>query len=237
MLIWWDQSGTIITAPIYYQQDPALLDFFIHYDQAERLVRGHDDSIHKATPAETWKAVCTNNTFLTAQDLLIVTVSSQGCKFKCSEYVIKPPIAHPYTPPSCVTHTSIAYDIQRDYIVFFKDSWRVACNGIGREGWIYAMLNSKGVHNIPCCSASSDVGNNFYHSTYTSQYADVSWMVKPSHKFTPYWHHQLILDNISKRLEIFECSKDMMCTIQAALMGVYPPPSSLLNCWLTIFSS
>ena len=37
-LIQWDQSGTIVTAPIYYQQDPVLLDFFTHFDQAERPV-------------------------------------------------------------------------------------------------------------------------------------------------------------------------------------------------------
>ncbi|KAI9433453.1 hypothetical protein H4582DRAFT_1794328, partial [Lactarius indigo] len=30
-LIRWDQSGAIITAPIYYQHNPALLDFFTLY--------------------------------------------------------------------------------------------------------------------------------------------------------------------------------------------------------------
>ncbi len=37
-LIQWDRSGAIVTTPIYYQQDPALLDFFTLYDQAVRLM-------------------------------------------------------------------------------------------------------------------------------------------------------------------------------------------------------
>jgi hypothetical protein len=37
-LIRWDWSGAIVTAPINYQQDPELIDFFTRYDQAERPV-------------------------------------------------------------------------------------------------------------------------------------------------------------------------------------------------------
>jgi len=92
-LIQWDWSGTIITAPIYYQQDPALLDFFTLYDQAVRPMRGRDDSIHSATQAETLKAVHANKEFHISQDLLIVTVPLQGRESECGEYIIKPPVA------------------------------------------------------------------------------------------------------------------------------------------------
>ncbi|KAI9456120.1 hypothetical protein BJY52DRAFT_1106837, partial [Lactarius psammicola] len=30
-LIWWDRGGAVITAPIFYDQDPDLLQFLVHY--------------------------------------------------------------------------------------------------------------------------------------------------------------------------------------------------------------
>ncbi len=222
-LIRWDWSGAIVTAPIYYQQDPALLDFFTLYDQAVRLMRGCDDSVCGATQAETLKAVHANKEFRISQDLLVVTVPLQGRKSECSEYIIKPPVARFYTPPGCATCTSIAYDIQRNRIVFFKDSWRVACNGIKKEGELYTILNHVCICNVPHCLASGDVGKGIYHSTCTSQFANAPWVLTSlKHEFTPHRHHQLILDNVGKRLETFQCSKDMVHAVLAALIGVYP---------------
>ncbi len=121
-----------------------------------------------------------------------------------------------------MTRTSIAYDIQRNCIIFFKDSWRVACNGIKKEGELYTILNHTCICNVPHCSASGDVGKGIYHSTCTSQFANAPWALMSSkHEFTPHQHHQLILDDISKRLETFQCSKDMVCAILAALIGAY----------------
>ncbi|KAF8257619.1 hypothetical protein EI94DRAFT_1539802, partial [Lactarius quietus] len=129
------------------------------------------------------------------------------------KYVIKPPVAQPYTPPSHAICTSIAYDIQRNCIIFFKDSWRVTGVGIMRDGEVYATLNDNNVPNIPHCSASGDIGQDNYHSTVTDKYANKSWVMKPSPKSTPkstpHWHHRLILDNVGQKLETFQCSRDM----------------------------
>ena len=228
-LIRWDRSGAIVTAPIYYRQDPALLDFFTSYDQAEKQVRGHDDTVRIATQAESRKAANADPAFA-AQNLLVVTVPIPGSESKCGEYVIKPPVARPYMPPGRATCTSIAYDIQRNCIVFFKDSWRVACDGIMREGEVYAMLSEKGVPNIPRCSASGDVGQDIYHSTQTNILANASWVVKSTHEFIPHRHHQLILDDIGAKLETFKRSIDMVRAIRAALIGVCPTLSTLLDC-------
>ncbi|KAF8121694.1 hypothetical protein EV363DRAFT_1405624 [Boletus edulis] len=132
-LIRWDRSGAIVTAPINYRQDPQLLDFFTCYDEADRWVRGHDDSVRKASPEETLKAVCADERFRIDRELLVVTVPLQGCKSSCDEYVIRPPVARPYTPPGRATRTSIAYDLRRNRVAFFKDSWRVDCEGILKE--------------------------------------------------------------------------------------------------------
>ena len=139
-LIQWDQSGTIVTAPIFfYQWDLVLIDFFTCYDQADRPAQGHDDSVCPANLVEAQKATSTNKSFSVDQHL-VVTVPSQDGKSKCSNYIINPPLSQPHTPPGCATHPSIAYDIQRDHIVFFKDSWRVAWDDIMKEGDVVTLL-------------------------------------------------------------------------------------------------
>ncbi|KAF8258879.1 hypothetical protein EI94DRAFT_1468480, partial [Lactarius quietus] len=123
----------------------------------------------------------------------------------------------PYTPSGHATCTSITYNIKRNCVVFFKDSWWVACDGVMNEGEVYTILSKVHVPSIPHCSASGDIGDENYHSTCTNQFANMPWAVKCTHKFTPHWHHQEILDNIGERLETFQCSKDMVYAIQAAL--------------------
>ena len=91
-----------------------------------------------------------------------------------------------------------------------------------REGEVYAILSAAKVPNIPRCSASSDVGDDLYHLTSTSHFANAAWAVKSTQELTPHRHHQLILDDIGKRLETFRCSKDMVSAIRAALTGAYP---------------
>jgi hypothetical protein len=209
-LIRWDRSGAVVTAPIYYRRQPELFDFFTRYDQAERTVRGYDDSVRNATPSETGKAIAAAPKAFSAP-LLIVTVMQR-------QYVINSPVARPYTPPGRATHTSIAYDLERDCIVFFKDSWRIDCAGIVPEGDVYHILESNRVPNIPHCSASGDVGE---HRTQTNRYTNASWAVKSSHSFTPHRHHRLILDHVGEKLDKFRCSKEMVFAIKAALSGVY----------------
>ena len=191
-----------------------LIDFFTCYDQADRPAQGHDDSICPANSVEAQKATSANKSFSVDQDLLVVTAPSQDGKSNCGDYVINPPLSQPHTPPGRVTHTSIAYDIQRDHIVFFKDSWRVACDDIMKEGDVYTILNKVKVPNIPCCSASGDVGDDTtYHSTSTDRFTDASWAVKRTHKFIPHQHHRLILDDIGDKLETFQCGKEMVYAI------------------------
>ncbi|KAI9449786.1 hypothetical protein BJY52DRAFT_1126444 [Lactarius psammicola] len=192
-------------------------------------MRGHDDSVRKATLAEVQQAVYASEDFRVPLELLVVTIPLQGQESECREYIIKPPVARPYTPPGCVTRTSIAYDVQRNCIVFFKDPWRVAADEISREGDLYAILNEAGICNVPRCSASGDIGDDIYHSTYTNRFAAASWALVPTHDFIPHRHHWLILDDIGKPLETFKSSKDMVRAILMALIGVYLALSILLT--------
>ncbi|KAH8983235.1 hypothetical protein EDB92DRAFT_1803985 [Lactarius akahatsu] len=96
--------------------------------------------------------------------------------------------------------------IHKNCIVFFKDSWRVACDRIMKEGELYNILNNTKIPDIPYCSASGDIGEDTYHytRTHTDQFVNAPWaLILSTHEFTSHQHHRLILDNISKKLEMF----------------------------------
>lgn len=237
-LIRWDRSGAIVTEPIYYTTNSALLDFFTRYDQADRAVRGHDDTVRKASPDET-KEACFVDDIFKGLELLVATVPRRDTPAdepRLTSYVIKPPVAQPHMPFGRATRTSIAYDIERHCVVFFKDSWRVDLEGMTKEGDIYVELNSALVPNIPRCSASGDIDG---HTTHTQHYVNETWVsssgLRVEHQFISHTHHRIILDDIGERLETFKCSKDMVQAILAALKGAYLTLPTFYDHLTTIF--
>jgi hypothetical protein len=46
-----------------------------------------------------------------------------------------------------------------------KDSWRLAIEGVPKEGDIYLKFEANEVPNVPHCSNSGDVGDDAYHLT------------------------------------------------------------------------
>jgi hypothetical protein len=234
-LIRWDRSGAIVTGPIYYAEDSALLDFFTRYDQADRATRGHDDTVRRASVDETEKACLADDKFKN-QELLVVAVPRVVVPPRLGYYVITPPVARPHMPFGRATRTSIAYDIEYGRIVFFKDSWRVDLEGMLKEGDIYVELNRANIPNIPHCSAFGDVNG---HTTHTHQYVNAEWVPRSKFQvenaFTRHTHHRLILNDIGESLETFKTSKDLVQGIFAALQGAYLTPPICYDYQLTIF--
>jgi hypothetical protein len=181
-------------------------------------MRGHDETVRKASSEETQRAIAADIGFCN-QELLVATVPREG-ESHPREYIIRPPVAQPYTPPGRATRTSIAYDLERNRVVFFKDSWRVNLEGLMKEGDVYAILNKEDVPNVARCSAYGDIDD---HITYTHQYVKASWVLKSQVTcgFAPHTHCRLILDDIGERLETFKRSKDAVTAVRAALEGAY----------------
>ena len=51
-LIRWDHGGTVVTAPMYYDDETHLLNFFICYDHANPETHGHDSTVGPPTKDE-----------------------------------------------------------------------------------------------------------------------------------------------------------------------------------------
>jgi len=223
-LIRWDRSGAIVTEPILYNETPQLFDFFIHFDHSPPDVRGQDTTVRLANSEDTKDAVNAVEELKELKKaqvpLLVVSVPNPTTR-EPSQYVIAAPFASPWVPVGRWTRTSIGYDIQRKMSIFMKDSWRLDLPGVPKEGDVYSNFKVYGVPNVPRCSNSGDIGDDTYHATRTNRIVNENWISPYKYNFTEHRHYRLILDDVGLPLDRFNCSREMVRAVRAALVGKF----------------
>ncbi|KAN0105673.1 hypothetical protein V8E52_010792, partial [Russula decolorans] len=201
-IIRWDRGGAVVTAPIRFNEEDHLFNFFIRYNYADSYIRGSDSSVRAPKPKELRDATQCINEFRDpgsdrgkAKKFLVVSVPSGE---ESNHFVIEAPFATISPPTGRATRPFIAYDIFRKKRVFLKDSWRININDMPREGDSYAILHKERVPNIAECLDSGDIGDGTYHSTQTHLFVDADWVTspKPVVEFTPHRHYRIVLDTI-----------------------------------------
>ncbi|KAI9433375.1 hypothetical protein F5148DRAFT_113471 [Russula earlei] len=212
-LIRWDRSGAIVTEPMYYDTAPELLEFFILFDRSSPQERGWDTTVRLANSEDTRVAVEAVKELRGLTPLLVITIPN-SVTGEAPEYVIAPPLALPWIPVGRWTRTSIGYDVQRKRSIFMKDSWRPVIAGVPREGDVYSRFKANAVRNVPHCSNSADIGYDKYHSTQTDHFTR-----DPNGPIKPHRHYRLILDDIGQPLNSFDCSREMVRAVYAALIA------------------
>ena len=213
----WDRGGAVVTAPIYFNEDPHLLDFFIRYDNATQASRGHDLTVSLPTQSEELDARKLAD-LTDAESLLCISIPNQDCPQESNRFIIPAPFARPDIPAGRWTRTSIAYNVRRNQSVLLKDSWRVMLEDITPEGEVYAKLRLHSVPNIPHCSHFTNVGDNTYHTSRTHEFVD-KYGQHVSKQIVPHRHYRLVLDTIGQKLQDFKCSKEVVKAVHAALLG------------------
>ena len=223
-LIRWDRSGAIVTHPIYYNDAPDLVDFFIRFNHSPADVRGQDTTVRVANPEDTKDAIKAVNELEELEksrvSLLVASIPNPATG-ESSDYVIAPPSASPWIPVGRWTRTCIGYDIQRKRSIFMKDSWRLLIEGVPKEGDVYSRFKANSVPNVPHCSNSGDIGDDAYHLTRTDHFVHQDWNPRYAYDLTPHRHYCLILDDIGQPLDSFKCSRDMVRAVCAALIGKF----------------
>ncbi|KAH9026933.1 hypothetical protein EDB83DRAFT_2319707 [Lactarius deliciosus] len=134
----WDCGGVIVTDRIEYNKSPEFLEFFERYNVATPEVWGNDLSVTEPTndEANAAKEICGNDS-----KLLVALIDNLDLHAE---------------PHRRLTHTSIAYDVQRKKAVYMKDLWQIVMDNAMSEGLVHQMLNKNKVKNIPPCV---DFGN------------------------------------------------------------------------------
>ena len=214
-LIRWDRGGAVVTAPMYYDDETYLLNFFVRYDHANPETRGHDSTVGPPTEDEDRNAR-TLSDLTSAKSLLAVTVADPTDPQQSSRYIVCGPYSRPDIPAGRWTRTSVAYDVRRKKRVLLKDSWRVLLDSVTPEGEIYAKLRQNSVPNIPFCSRAGDVGDDIHHKSRTHEFVGACG----GHlQLTPHRHYRLVLDTIGRKLERFSRSWEVVNAIHASLVG------------------
>ena len=195
-----------------------LFNFLVHYNNTSHAIHSHDCTVDLPTNVEAQNA-CKLPDLANAKSLLAVTISDPGCSHKSNHYVILPPCAHLDIPAGCWIWTSITYDVQRDKHILLKDSWHVILPDIIPEGKIYARLHWNKVLNIPHCLCATDVGEDIARMTQTHKFIGKYGEPFITTQFVPHQPHCLILDNISWKLQEFQCSWEMVNAVHTSLVG------------------
>ncbi|KIM76441.1 hypothetical protein PILCRDRAFT_77847 [Piloderma croceum F 1598] len=213
-LIQWDRTGTVVSEPIAYNQEPALVEFFRRYHKAPQELRGVDTTVTEPTAGEkrlARKCLGIDDTTVLLK-MAVQTPNSQRW------YVIRAPMANHYTPPGRATRGFEAYDIERRRKVFVKDTWRVDLAGIEKEGDTYQLLWAAQVRNLAVCSASGDIGDQ---ATCTHLYKDAPWACDTKHDLVPHHHYRLVLDTIGQSLTKFSSSREMLRSVLDAIICTF----------------
>ena len=216
-IIRWDREGAIVTKPIYYNTDPALVEFFSRFSQAPPALRGVDTTVSLA-PAD--EAALARGKLKLSSDITMFKTSIPGGGGSLTMIIFPRCDASPTTPACRGTRTSRAYDLAGDRVVFFKDSWRIEADDILPEGWIYAELNAQNVPHVPVCLAYGDVASLPEQCPQTSRFSTADWACRRRRlAITAHIHSRHLLDIVGQTLSNFSCTRELVQAVHDAVVG------------------
>ena len=227
----WDRSGAIVTEMFNCVQEPHFLaEFFWRYSHLDHERKGYDTSIslvpEKAVipqeifemlkdknmnPFSRRKVVARREEFrmLRVPDRNNPEDENEFIIWFCPEYTLHSPFGRG-------TRSMLAYDMEKQAIVFLKDYWRA--EGAVKEGDIYSLLELNHVPNIPPFGKGNDVRK---HATITDALKaeqKTTW-ARPSKEMVPLRHYRMTLGVVGRPLTSFDSSRELVSVIADAMEG------------------
>lgn len=111
-LLRWDRSGLIVSAPIFYNKDPALAQFLWRYTHATPADCEMDPTVTHPTHDELEQATLQIGLIIRPVKITI----EQGDITRT--IITSSPTAAAYAPPGHATRGLVAYDVKTDDVVF-----------------------------------------------------------------------------------------------------------------------
>ena len=232
----WDRDGAIVTERFnYMQQSHFLARFFWQYNYLDPRQRGYDTSISSIDPENTdirksyFDSLRTKNPAHLKFCILRVPDRDEA---EDEKHVIVsfPPEYTARSPFGRVTRPMLAFDMEKEEIVFLKDYWRADVDGMEKEGEIYRLLESNGVPNIAPFGKGNDVRD---HATVTNALRKENWACS-SKDMVLLRHYRMTLDIVGRPLTSFRSSREFVGAIADAMEGKtsFVDPTPLTNSWL-----
>lgn len=130
-------------------------------------------------------------------------------------FLIGIPTAGSYSPTGRATRGYVAYDVDKQRLVFLKDSWRPDSPGVRPELDIYMKLHSSGAtRSVATAIGGGDVGAPHAQTTRNDQ-----WLKQAGRAPTTRTHYRILTSRIGRPLDTYETSTELMCVVADALRG------------------
>ena len=126
-----------------------------------------------------------------------------------------PPKYTARSPFGRATRPMLAFSMEMREVVFLKDYWRADLDGMQKEGEIYALLESKGVPNIPPFGKGNDVR---HRTTLTHTLRNEKWACW-SRVMVLLSQYRMSLDIVARHLTSFNSSREFVSAISDAMTG------------------
>ncbi|KAF7790390.1 hypothetical protein EIP86_001345 [Pleurotus ostreatoroseus] len=224
-LIRWDRAGAVVSSGIdLHIMARQFLDFIsrLRVVTMTPAERGHDPTVQLATSEqiEELKHFCHATKYgrhATPQSMV-----DRWCKpsYRTVDYspfaktfLIGISLADAGTLTGRATRGYAAYDIEKQRLVFMKDSWRSDVIGVHPELEVYRRLREKDVKYVATAIGGGDVGGSQPQMTLNQQ-----WIVKPSVPNTRI-HYRLLTLQVGRPLDTYERSADLIVAVKNAFYG------------------
>ena len=232
----WDRDGAIVTERFsYIQQSDLLADFFWRYNYLDPLRKGYDTSVSSIDPNQSG---IQSTYFETLQKdnpahrkFCILVVSDRVNAEDEKQFVVSfPPVYTARSPFGRGTRPMLAFDMEKEKIVFLKDYWRADVDGMEKEGKIYELLEKHKVPNIPPFGRGNDVRD---HRTLTNTLREKTWACS-SKEMVLLRQYRMTLDVVARPLTSFSSSREFVSAIADAMEGktFFADFTHMTNSWV-----
>ncbi|TFY60562.1 hypothetical protein EVG20_g7370 [Dentipellis fragilis] len=215
----WDRAGTIVSHPVGYDPTAELADD-ADINRLKSLYKKLSRKGGEAEDKDRWlhhhlRAIISNRRFHPIYR--IFCEDTPGCKKpetanRRKIYLIGKPLNFKGSPIGRASRGYVTLDVDRDSLVFMKDTWRPYVEDTRSETDIYVDLNAKRVRFIATVLAGGDVGGPTCQRTKSQNY----FKVKPEDKPTERIHHRFIQKEVGRALETYATQRELLLTLNHA---------------------
>ncbi|OSD00231.1 hypothetical protein PYCCODRAFT_1393850 [Trametes coccinea BRFM310] len=231
-----DRSGLVVTKKFNHKTEPEkLLEFFWRLARLSAEERGHDASAvpvvagsreyrimqsRAGNPRRQGKHKLQEHARLAFQQSLEgarwwkLKVDDESNPSAGPRYFLvgNPHFAASKAVIGRATRGFVAIDLKdpKGPFVYLKDAWRVAHEGIDKEGEILGYLNAEGVHNVPTMVCHGDVLPPPFQSTSSHEVWEEENPGVPTCPLKKHRHYRLVVKEVCLPMHDFKTGKELV---------------------------
>ncbi|KAJ3487973.1 hypothetical protein NLJ89_g11661 [Agrocybe chaxingu] len=174
-----DRCATIVSEAIKYGSNSQVLaEFLWRFARLPDEQQGIDKTVKTPTDEQRIAAMTALSRWAPKKKRPVVILEVPTEDGKTRGFAVWGAIAQPKSLTGRATRAYPAYDLEEKKVVFLKDTWLAAVDGMEKESDILKELNAAGVRHVPKFQYGNDIPGD-YHSTVTQNDIDVSWRAGP----------------------------------------------------------